>query len=100
MIATPVSASAAPANGSRSTEVTRPLTPRISWRARIESGSFFRGQRIGLFNTDMPRGRRMTAARIGAGNPQVARVRSLVGFARFVGSIGGRWAKSSRKRAQ
>ena len=46
MTATPVSASAAAANGSRSTEVTSPSTPTISWRARIESGSFFLGQRM------------------------------------------------------
>ena len=51
MTATPVSASAAPVNGVRSTEVTNPSTPRISWRCRIELGSFFRGQRIALFNT-------------------------------------------------
>src|SRR5215471_10280103 len=50
MTATPVSASAAVANGSRSTEVTIPFTPRISWRARIEAGSFRLGQRTGLFN--------------------------------------------------
>ena len=45
MTATPVTASAAPANGSRSTDVTSPFTPTISWRARIEAASFFRGQR-------------------------------------------------------
>jgi hypothetical protein len=43
--ATPVTASAAAANGARSTDVTSPSTPTISWRARIEAGSFLRGQR-------------------------------------------------------
>src|SRR5215211_2666737 len=44
--ATPVTVSAARANGSRSIDVTRPSRLSASWRALIEAGSFFRGQRI------------------------------------------------------
>ena len=47
MTATPTSDSAALANGSRSTEVTRPpFTPIASRRCSIELASFFRGQRM------------------------------------------------------
>src|SRR5579871_2023933 len=79
MTATPVSASAAPAKGSRSTEVARPPTPRIRCRARIESASFFRGQRIGqLFNLRRQAERRrcvlVSAARVAKlGKPVFAR---------------------------
>ena len=45
--ATPTSDSAAPANGSRSTDVTRPSSmPIASRRASIDAASFFLGQRI------------------------------------------------------
>jgi hypothetical protein len=43
--AAPVSASWAPAQGVRSWAKTSPSTGSASWRARIDSGSFFRGQR-------------------------------------------------------
>src|SRR6266540_3031599 len=46
MTATPVIASAAPANGSRSIAVTRPSMPTASWRARIDAASFLRGHRL------------------------------------------------------
>jgi hypothetical protein len=47
MTAAPVTASAAPANGSRSIEVTSPFSPSASCRARIDAASFLRGQRTG-----------------------------------------------------
>ena len=45
MTATPVTVSAAAVNGSSSIDVTRPLMPSASCRARIEAASFLRGQR-------------------------------------------------------
>src|SRR5204862_648150 len=46
MTAAPVSISCAFTNGERSIDVTPSLRPSASWRARIESGSFFLGQRF------------------------------------------------------
>ena len=46
MTATPVTVSAAPANCSRSIDVTSPSSASASWRARIDAGSFLRGQRL------------------------------------------------------
>src|SRR5207249_4913230 len=43
--AAPVSISCAPTNGARSIDVTSPSSASASWRARIDSGSFLRGQR-------------------------------------------------------
>ena len=45
LLAAPVNISCAFANGVRSMPVTGPLRPSASWRARIDSGSFLRGQR-------------------------------------------------------
>ena len=53
--ATPVSASAASTNGSRSTDAGRPSIPVSSCRARIDAGSFLLGHGIGDTFAECPR---------------------------------------------
>src|SRR6266542_1317774 len=72
MTATPVTVSAAPAKGSRSIDVTRPSSPSASWRARIESGSFLRGQR-----TRQRIGRLITGAHVILFTPESEALRAV-----------------------
>src|SRR5919206_137664 len=70
--ATPVSASAAPVNGSRSIDVAIPSTPTASWRVRIDAASFFRGHRTaGAYSRGM-------AATVMDGRALAERIRATV----------------------
>src|SRR6266498_5920399 len=72
MTATPVTVSAAPVNCSRSIDVTRPSSPSASWRARIEPGSFLRGQR-----TRQRIGRLITGAHVILFTPESEALRAV-----------------------
>ena len=78
---TPVTDSAALANGSSATAVTAPSRPSASWRARTDSGSFLRGRRFALAIRAFLRNLRSMPATTIDGKALAAKVREEVAAA-------------------